>query len=205
MALSQAVSEIRRVTEAFELPRGYRVSVAGEERRRSESFGSLRFALILSVLLVYMVMAALFESLVHPFTVILSVPLAGVGVVASFWVLGLPFSVMAFIGMIMLGGIAVNDAIILVDRINQLRREAPDVRTAVLRATQDRLRPILMTTVTTILALLPMAIGVGEGARMRAPMAIAVIGGLVTSTLMTLVVIPVGYQLVDRLCRRSVG
>jgi hydrophobic/amphiphilic exporter-1 (mainly G- bacteria), HAE1 family len=202
IALSQAVEDIHRAVDAFDLPRGYRAKVTGEEQQRSESFGSLAFALGLSVILVYMVMAALFESLVHPFTVMLSVPLAGIGVVLAFWMLGLPFSVMAFIGMIMLGGIAVNDAIILVDRINQLRRELPDLRTAVLHAAQDRLRPILMTTATTILALLPMAVGVGEGARMRAPMAIAVIGGLVTSTLMTLIVIPVAYRAVDRLRRR---
>ena len=205
IALSQAVEDIHRAVDAFDLPRGYRAKVTGEEQQRSESFGSLAFALGLSVILVYMVMAALFESLVHPFTVMLSVPLAGIGVVLAFWMLGLPFSVMAFIGMIMLGGIAVNDAIILVDRINQLRRELPDLRTAVLQAAQDRLRPILMTTATTILALLPMAVGVGEGARMRAPMAIAVIGGLVTSTLMTLIVIPVAYRAVDRLRRRPLS
>jgi len=146
-----------------------------------------------------MVMASLFESLLHPFTVMLTVPLAGIGVVLAFWGLGEPFSVMAFIGMIMLGGIAVNDAIILVDRINQLRRETDGIRQAVLQATQDRLRPILMTSATTILALLPMAFGVGEGARLRAPMAVAVIGGLVTSTLMTLIVIPVVYEAIDRL------
>jgi len=205
VVLSQAVEQIHRAVAAFDLPRGYRVEVTGEEQQRSESFGSLAFALALSVVLVYMVMAALFESLVHPFTVMLSVPLAGVGVVLAFWVLGMPFSVMAFIGMIMLGGIAVNDAIILVDRINQLRRESPDLRSAVLQAAQDRVRPILMTTATTILALMPMAIGVGEGAQMRAPMAIAVIGGLVTATLMTLFVIPVAYRAVDRLRGRPLA
>jgi HAE1 family hydrophobic/amphiphilic exporter-1 len=198
-ALSEAVSQVGPVVRGFPLPKGYRVDITGEEQQRSESFGSLKFALILSIVLVYMVMAALFESLVHPFTVMLSVPLAGIGVVAAFWLLGHPFSVMAFIGMIMLGGIAVNDAIILVDRINQLRGEVDDLRSAVRQAAQDRLRPILMTTATTILALFPMAFGVGEGAQMRAPMAVAVIGGLVTSTLMTLFVIPVAYETVDRL------
>jgi HAE1 family hydrophobic/amphiphilic exporter-1 len=201
-ALSDAVAQIDRIVADFDLPGGYRVAVTGEEQQRSESFGSLTFALALSVVLVYMVMAALFESLVHPFTVMLSVPLAGVGVVLAFGLLGLPFSVMAFIGMIMLGGIAVNDAIILVDRINQMRKQTSDLRGALLAAAQDRLRPILMTSATTILALMPMAFGVGEGARMRAPMAVAVIGGLVTSTLMTLVVIPVAYQAVERLRRR---
>ena len=159
----------------------------------------MQFALLLSVVLVYMVMASLFESLLHPFTVMLTVPLAGVGVVWAFWGLGEPLSVMAYIGIIMLGGIAVNDSIVLVDRINQLRAQLPTVRAAVLQGAQDRMRPILMTTATTILALAPMAVGLGEGAGLRAPMAIAVIGGLVSSTVMALVVIPVAYETVERL------
>ena len=127
----------------------------------------------------------------------LSLPLAGVGVVLGFWLLNEPLSITAFIGVIMLGGIAVNDSIVLVDRINQLRETAQTVREAIVQAARDRLRPILMTSATTILALLPMAIGLGEGGKLRAPMAIAVIGGLVSSTLMTLVVIPVVYEWVD--------
>jgi HAE1 family hydrophobic/amphiphilic exporter-1 len=133
-----------------------------------------------------------------------SVPRAGMGVVAGFWVLGEPLSVMAYIGIIMLGGIAVNDAIVLVDRINQLRQDGLNLREAVLQGGQDRLRPIIMTSATTILALLPMAVGFGEGAKLRAPMAIAVIGGLLTSTLMTLIVIPAMYETIDRLRRKSV-
>tara|TARA_B100001123_G_scaffold355967_1_gene409327 strand:- start:1714 stop:4752 length:3039 start_codon:yes stop_codon:yes gene_type:complete len=198
-ALSEATTRIGQIIRNMAIPHGYRVEIAGEERERAESFGGLQFALILSIILVYMVMASIFESLLHPFTVMLTVPLAGIGVVLAFWGLGEPFSVMAFIGMIMLGGIAVNDAIILVDRINQIRRDVNTIRDAVLQATQDRLRPILMTSATTILALLPMAFGVGEGARLRAPMAIAVIGGLITSTLMTLVIIPVVYEWIDRM------
>ena len=199
VVLGQAATQIRQAVGQMAIPHGYRVNVTGEERERAESFGGLQFALILSVVLVYMVMASLFESLLHPFTVMFTVPLAGIGVVFAFWSLGEAFGIMAFIGAIMLGGIAVNDAIILVDRINQLRRDTGDLRQAVLRGAQDRLRPILMTSGTTILALLPMAVGVGEGARLRAPMAVAVIGGLVTSTLMTLVVIPVVYELIERL------
>ena len=138
-------------------------------------------------------MASLFESTLHPFTVMFSVPLAGVGVIFGFYILGEPLSVMAYIGIIMLGGIAVNDAIVLVDRINQLRQAGLTLREAILQGGQDRLRPIMMTSATTILALLPMALGFGEGAKLRAPMAIAVIAGLVTSTLMTLLVIPTMY------------
>jgi HAE1 family hydrophobic/amphiphilic exporter-1 len=151
------------------------------------------------------VMASLFESLLHPFTVMLTVPLAGVGVVWAFWGLGEPLSVMAYIGIIMLGGIAVNDSIVLVDRINHLRAQLPTVRQAVLQGAQDRMRPILMTTATTILALVPMAVGLGEGAGLRAPMAIAVISGLCSSTLMTLLVIPVVYEAFERLRRGAVS
>ena len=199
VALSEAIEEVNRIIGEMALPYGYRVTIGGAERERAESFGSLKFALLLSIVLVYMVMASLFESIVHPFSVMLTVPLAGVGVVIAFWALGEPLSLMAYIGIIMLGGIAVNDAIIQVDRINQLRQDKEDLRSAVLQAAQDRLRPILMTSATTILALLPMAIGLGEGARLRAPMAMAVIGGLVSSTLMTLIVIPVVYEMIDRL------
>lgn len=197
--LGSAVEQVEATLSDAVLPAGYRVEIGGEERERAASFRSLGFALALSAALVYMVMASLFESLVHPFTVMLSVPLAGVGVVVAFWGLGEPLSVMAYIGIIMLGGIAVNDAIILVDHINQLRSRRDSLRQAVLDAAHDRLRPILMTSATTILALAPMAVGLGEGARLRAPMAIAVIAGLVSSTLMTLVVIPVAYEVVDRL------
>ena len=205
VVLSEAIVPVSEAIRQTPLPYGYRVSIGGEERERQESFGSLKFALLLSVVLVYMVMASLFESFLHPFTVMLTVPLAGVGVVLGFWALGEPLSVMAYIGIIMLGGIAVNDAIVLVDRINQLRQAHANVREAVLQAAQDRLRPILMTSATTVLALLPMAIGLGEGAKLRAPMAVAVIGGLVSSTLMTLVVIPAVYEAIEKVRGRRSG
>ena len=204
-ALGEAIGQIEKIVADMALPHGYRVEIGGEERERQQSFADLSFALVLSVLLVYMVMASLFESLLHPFTVMLTVPLAGVGVVWAFWGLGEPLSVMAYIGIIMLGGIAVNDSIVLVDRINYLRAQLPTVRQAVLQGAQDRMRPILMTTATTILALVPMAVGLGEGAGLRAPMAIAVISGLCSSTLMTLLVIPVVYEAFERLRRGAVS
>jgi HAE1 family hydrophobic/amphiphilic exporter-1 len=197
--LGEAVSQVETILANVDLPPGYRTSIGGEERDRAESFDSLQFALILSLILVYMVMASLFESFLHPFTVMLSLPLAGVGVVLGFWLFGEPLSITAFIGVIMLGGIAVNDSIILVDRINQLRGTVQNLRAAVVQAAEDRVRPILMTSATTVLALLPMAIGLGEGGELRAPMAIAVIGGLVSSTIMTLVVIPAVYEVVEGL------
>ena len=201
--LSEAITDVRAIMQEMVVPSGYRVEIGGEERERAASFESLKFALLLSIVLVYMVMASLFESTLHPFTVMFSVPLAGVGVIFGFYLLGEPLSVMAYIGIIMLGGIAVNDAIVLVDRINQLRQADLTLREAILQGGQDRLRPIMMTSATTILALLPMALGFGEGAKLRAPMAIAVIAGLVTSTLMTLLVIPTMYELIDRLRGKS--
>ena len=198
-ALGSAVRQVEAALDSVALPQGYAVALGGSERERRDSFGSLEFAFALAVVLVYMVMAALFESLLHPFTVMFSVPLAGVGVVVAFWLAQEPLSVMAFIGIIMLGGIAVNDAIVLVNRINQLLPAAENLRQAVVQGTGERLRPILMTSATTVLALLPMALGLGEGARLRAPMAIAVIGGLCTSTLMTLFVIPAVYETFERL------
>ena len=201
--LSEAIADVRAIMQEMAVPSGYRIEIGGEERERAASFESLKFALLLSIVLVYMVMASLFESTLHPFTVMFSVPLAGVGVIFGFYILNEPLSVMAYIGIIMLGGIAVNDAIVLVDRINQLRQAGLTLREAILQGGQDRLRPIMMTSATTILALLPMALGFGEGAKLRAPMAIAVIAGLVTSTLMTLLVIPTMYELIDRLRGKS--
>jgi HAE1 family hydrophobic/amphiphilic exporter-1 len=163
-----------------------------------ESFNSMLFTLAMAVFLVYLVMASQFESLVHPFVILFTIPLALVGAVWALWLTGTTVSVVAFIGVIMLAGIVVNNAIVLVDLINQLRRAGQDATSAILEAGRARLRPILMTTATTALGLLPMALGLGEGTEVRAPMAITVIGGLIVSTLLTLVVIPVMYSLLDR-------
>ena len=190
-------NQIRERVEKIELPPNYRITVVGDEARRQQSMQSLTFSLILSIILVYMVMASQFESLIHPFTILLTIPLAVVGTVATFYWLGTPLNIMAIIGIIMLVGIAVNDAIILLDRINQLRRGGLDRNDAIVEAGQQRIRPILMTSMTTILALLPLTFGFGESASLRAPMAWAVIGGLVTSTLLTLVVIPCVYAAID--------
>ncbi len=186
--VTQAISEVP-------MPAEYTFAVTGEEKLRKESFGNLKFALLLAIVLVYMVMAAQFESLLHPFVILLTIPLAGVGAVLLLLLLGKHFNIMSFIGIIILAGIAVNDSIILVDRINQNRKAGLDINTAIINAGQTRIRPIIMTSVTTILALLPLTIGIGEGAALRAPMAIAVIGGLFSSTALTLVVIPSVYHL----------
>jgi HAE1 family hydrophobic/amphiphilic exporter-1 len=193
------VQDVEQALSDLPLPAEYRTAIAGEEQKRREAFHNLKFALLLSVVLVYMVLAAQFESLIHPFTILLTIPLALVGSVWLFFLLGKSLNVIAYIGMIMLVGIAVNDSIILVDAINQLKRQGLERRQAILEAAQRRIRPILMTSLTTILALLPLTMGFGEGAALRSPLALAVIGGLVTSTLLTLVVIPCVYDLLDRI------
>ncbi|MFC1733671.1 efflux RND transporter permease subunit [candidate division KSB1 bacterium] len=196
---SSVIEQVSEAISGIDVPRDYRISISGEERARRESFDQLRFALILAFVLVYMVLAALFESFIHPFTIMFAVPMALIGSVLIFLIIGLPLSIMAVIGMIMLAGIAVNDAIIFVDYINNLRRKGMDRRDAVLQAGQDRVRPIIMTSLTTILALTPLIIGIGEGASLRAPLAYAVIGGLTTSTLMTLILTPCLYLILDNL------
>jgi HAE1 family hydrophobic/amphiphilic exporter-1 len=203
LALDRVASAIDQKLKEVEFPPKYTYRITGEEALRKESMGSLRLALLLSLVLVYMVMAAQFESLVHPFTILLPIPLAVVGAVAIFYFQGKPLNIMALIGIILLVGIAVNDSIILVDAINQFRREGLKLREAVVSAGQRRIRPIVMTSLTTILALFPLTLGFGESASLRSPMAWAVIGGLMTSTLLTLVVIPCIYTVFGKRDRKA--
>jgi len=198
VALDKVATEIREAVSTIDLQNNYRIQVTGEEEKRQESMNNLSFALLLSIVLVYMVLASQFESLIHPFTILLTIPLALVGTVVTFFILGKTINIMAIIGIIMLVGIAVNNSIILVDRINQLMNNGLDRKMAIIQAGQQRIRPIIMTSLTTILALLPLTIGFGESASLRSPMALAVIGGLVTSTLLTLVVIPCVFDVLDR-------
>lgn len=195
MALDKMAETISSRLELMEFPPEYSFGISGEEALRKEAMSSLAFALVLSLILVYMVLASQFESLVHPFTILLTVPLSVVGAVAVFYLQGKALNIMAVIGIIMLVGIAVNDSIILVDAINQFRKAGMKLRESIVAAGQRRIRPIVMTTLTTILALLPLTFGFGESASLRSPMAWAVIGGLITSTLLTLVVIPCIYLL----------
>lgn len=194
----QVISTIEERLTGVQLPPNYKISITGEELLRKESMDSLSFALILSVILVYMVLASQFESLIHPFTILLTIPLAGVGAILIFFIMGNPLNIMAYIGIIMLVGIAVNDSIILVDAINQLKKNGSNTFDAIVGAGQQRIRPIIMTSLTTILALLPLTFGFGESASLRSPMALAVIGGLITSTILTLIVIPCVYAVLDQ-------
>ena len=180
------------------MPTGVSALVAGQRAEMQASFESMQFALLLAVFLVYLVMASQFESLIHPFVILFTIPLALVGAVLALFITGTTVNIVAFIGVIMLAGIVVNNAIVLVDLINQLRAQGMERHDAILEAGAARLRPILMTSLTTTLGLLPMAMGFGEGSEVRAPMAITVIGGLAVSTLLTLLVIPVVYSLMDR-------
>ena len=180
------------------MPNGVTAMVSGQSDEMQDSFRSMQFALALAVFLVYLVMASQFESLIHPFVILFTIPLALVGAVLALFLTGTTVNVVAFIGVIMLAGIVVNNAIVLVDLINKLRAQGTAKMEAILEAGRARLRPILMTTLTTALGLMPMAIGFGEGSEVRTPMAITVIGGLIVSTLLTLVVIPVVYSLLDR-------
>ena len=197
-ALSAAVEDVDTRLADMPVPPTMRLSVLGQNEEMQASIRSLLFALGLAVFLVYVVMASQFESLLHPFVILFAVPLAAIGVAAALAVTGTTISVMVFIGMIMLSGIVVNNAIVLVDLINRLRAEGVERTCAIMQAGGERLRPILMTTLTTALGLLPMALGLGEGAEIRTPMAVTVIGGLLVSMALTLIVVPVVYTLLDR-------
>ncbi|GAA0666352.1 efflux RND transporter permease subunit [Rheinheimera tangshanensis] len=196
--LEQATAAAKAVLAQLTLPYGVGATIVGQSEEMERSFNSLMMALLLAVFLVYLVMASQFENLLQPLLILFTVPLAGAGAVLGLWLTGTRVSVIVFIGLIMLAGIVVNNAIVLIDRINQLRDEGMAVSDAIVEAGATRLRPVLMTTLTTVLGLLPMVLGSSDGAEIRAPMAITVIWGLSLSTLLTLVFIPVLYRLTAR-------
>ena len=186
-------------------PAGMTWEVTGQHQEWQRSAGSLWLALGLAVFLVYVIMAAEFESLLQPFLLLFSIPLAFFGSAVTLWLMGTSLSIVVFLGMILLAGIVVNNAIVLVDYANLLRSRGMGVREALLTAGEVRLRPIFMTTATSVLGLVPMALGIGDGAELRAPMAVTVISGMVVSTLLTLVVIPVLYYLAEAARERIRG
>jgi hydrophobic/amphiphilic exporter-1 (mainly G- bacteria), HAE1 family len=193
----QIVKDSENELKNIVLPADYKIDITGEELKRKETMSNLSFALMLSVILVFMVLAAEFESIIQPFVILLTMPFAAVGTVLTFLVFGKSLNMMAYIGIIMLCGIAVSNAIILIDRINQLREGGLGKKDSIVTAGSQRIRPILMTSLTTIFALVPLTIGIGESASLRSPMALAVIGGMVSSTILTLVVIPCVYWVFD--------
>jgi HAE1 family hydrophobic/amphiphilic exporter-1 len=195
--LDAAVVRVQDALRDFPSGRQVQMEVGGENEEMRRSFRGLMIAFVLASLLVYMVLAAQFESFSHPFTILMAVPLAVVGAVLALFVTGHGIDTMSLIGLVILVGIVDNDAIVKVDFINQARASGLGIREAILEGGRKRLRPIIMTTVTTIFGLLPMALGFGRGAELQAPMAIVVIGGLAVATLLTLVVIPVIYLLIE--------
>jgi HAE1 family hydrophobic/amphiphilic exporter-1 len=196
--LGAAVKDLQGMLGKIALPPGVSSYLSGQSEEMQDSLRSLTFTLALAVLLVYLVMASQFESLVQPFVILFTIPLGLIGVVWALFLTSTTISVVAMIGIIMLTGIVVNNAIVLIDAVNRARQRGLDKHAAILFAARARLRPIVITTVSTILGLVPMSLGIGDGAEVRTPMAITVIGGMTVSTLLTLVVIPVVYSLMVR-------
>lgn len=197
------VKDIEAKLSSYKLPSGYFIEYGGSYEQMQDSFRILAFALALGVLLVYMVMASQFESLIHPFIVMFEIPLAFIGVGIALFITGQTLSLPSFMGIIMLVGIVVNNAIVFIDYVNQLRKNGMSKFDALVEGGTDRLRPIMITSLTTVLGMLPMALARQEGSEMMRPMAIAVIGGLLVSTFLTLVVIPVIYSLVEKFSKRA--
>ncbi len=196
--LQSAVDEIDQALQEFDLPPDMFAYVGGQSEERAVAFESMQFAILLAVFLVYLVMASQFESLVQPFIIMFAIPFALIGVALALYLTGLVLSVVVLIGGVILAGIVVNNSIVLIDFTNQLRGQGKDKFQAIQEACAVRLRPILMTTSTTVLGLIPMAVSLGEGSELRVPMAVTVIGGLMTSTLLTLALVPVLYTLLTR-------
>jgi HAE1 family hydrophobic/amphiphilic exporter-1 len=202
--LGSIVSDLRERLSNVPRPRGYDFVFGGEYEEQQEAFRSMTFASILAIILVYMVMAAQFESLRDPFIILFSIPLAFSGVSVMLFLTGTTFNMQAFLGLIVLVGIVVNNAIVLIDYTNQLIREhGMKLREAVVAAGSRRLRPILMTTMTTVLGLLPISLGIGEGGELQAPMGRVIIGGLCASTMITLLFIPVVFYTLESRAERA--
>lgn len=203
--MGSILRDIREKLRTLPIPRGFSVGFGGDFEEQQQAFSELRIGFILALLLVYMVMACLYESLRDPFVVMFSVPMAAIGVVLILFLTGTTFNLQTYIGCIMLGGIVVNNAILLVDYTNRLRREeGMSMYEALEEAGRRRIRPILMTTLTTTCGLFPLALGLGEGGEAQSPMARAVIGGLLSSTLITLVFVPIVYSFIgDRPSKES--
>lgn len=190
VSLDKIISEIQNDLQKIPLQPRYNIRIAGDEQFRKVAFGNLKFALILSIILVYMVLASQFESLLYPFMILITIPFAFVGAILLYYLFGKTLNIMSYIGFIMLVGIAINDSIILIDTIIQCKNSSSSLEESVITACKQRIRPIIMTSLTTIFALLPLTLGIGEGAALQSSMALIVIGGLISSTALTLFVIP---------------
>ncbi len=196
--MGSILGDIRKGLQSVPIPRDFNIVFGGDYQEQQKAFQELLISFILAIILVYMVMASLYESLRYPFVVMFSVPMAAIGVILILLFTHTTFNIQSYIGCIMLGGIVVNNAILLVDHINLLRRrDGFPLREAIEEAGRRRLRPVLMTAATTILAMTPLAMGLGEGGDAQAPMARAIIGGLISSNLITLIILPAIYTLFE--------
>ncbi|MFB9974413.1 efflux RND transporter permease subunit [Allobacillus sp. SKP2-8] len=200
--LASVTADVESKLASMHLPEGYDYSIGGEAEDMAEAFGDLALALVFSIFLVYAVMAVQFENFLHPFVIMFALPTTVVGVILGLFVTGLPFSIPAFIGVIMLAGIVVNNAIVLVDYINILREKGQERFSAIMDAGASRLRPILMTSLTTILGMIPLSLGLGEGGEAQQPLAVVIIFGLLVSMFFTLLLIPLVYTFFDDLSRK---
>ena len=198
-ALTEIIKDIDKKITKIKFPEGYRYEYGGEEEERREAFSLMFIALIAGILLIYMILASQFESLVHPFTILMAVPMEVIGVFLALFLTGTTLTVTVMLGILMLTGIVVSNSILLVDKTNQLRDAGMQRNEAILKAGPIRLRPILMTSLSTTFALIPMALGLREGSEMFQPMGIAALGGLITSSFLTLLLVPVVYSLLDDL------
>jgi HAE1 family hydrophobic/amphiphilic exporter-1 len=194
-------TDITKALNGYQMPAGYYWDWGTNQKRAAEEFSGMWVSVFLAIALIYMLLASQFESFAHPLAIMFSVPLAGAGVILAMFLTGRSFGLTAFIGVLMLVGIVVKNGILLVDYTNTLRRRGMMREEALLRAGPTRLRPILMTASAAVLGMLPLALGVGKGSEVQAPMATAVIGGLCTSTALTLFVVPVVYSLLDDAAR----
>jgi hydrophobic/amphiphilic exporter-1 (mainly G- bacteria), HAE1 family len=208
-AVGDVLRDIQAQTSKLELPVGYSVSISGQGAQLNTAFNALSQALALSIVLMYMLMAALYESFIYPFAIIFCLPVALVGAFFGLMVVGDTINIFSMIGMIMLVGLVAKNAILLVDFTNTLRSRGMSRTEALLEAGPTRLRPILMTTMTLVFAMIPLALKLGDGAESRSPMAVVVLGGMITSTLLTLVMVPCAYTYLDDfqnlLLRRKTG
>ncbi len=195
--LGVALADILKETEKIQLESGYSINVIGEGEMQEESMANMMLTLLLAVVFVYIVLAAQFDSFIHPFSIMLALPMSIIGAVLALLVFGSSLSVMSMIGIIMLMGLVTKNGILLVDYTNVLRERGMSRFDALVKAGPTRLRPILMTTFAMIFGMVPVALALGEGAEFRAPMGQAVIGGLITSTLLTLFIVPVVYSILD--------
>ena len=186
--------ELEEKLAAYEVPEGYTVEIQGETETINSAMNDLILMIVLAVVFIYLIMVAQFQSLLSPFIVMFTIPLAFTGGLLALWLTGSPISIIAMLGFLMLAGVVVNNGIVFVDYVNQLRLEGVDKKDALIQTGRTRLRPILMTALTTILAMVTMALGLGDGAEMTQPMAIVTIGGLTYATLLTLLVVPVLYD-----------